>query len=145
MKASTSPRDTAEAIHSLAIHLLRHVQVEDDASGLGGAPLSALSVLVFGGPHTLGELAAAERVSLPTMTRIAAALMRRGYTRREHVEHDRRFIRLFATERGVRLLHEGRERRVTRLLAMLEGLSPADLDACSRAADVLAAALTRAS
>src|SRR5207302_8431945 len=66
----------ADGLHSAAIHLLRRVRKQDIASGEGPARLSALSVLVFGGPKTLGELAAAEQVKPPTMSRIVTGLAR---------------------------------------------------------------------
>src|SRR5271170_6671053 len=67
----------ADRLHSAAIHLLRRVRLKDVASGVGPAQLSALSVLVFAGPKTLGQLAAAEQVKPPTMSRIVAGLKRR--------------------------------------------------------------------
>ena len=83
----TSPtRDVdavADRLHSAAIHLLRRVRKEDDASGLTAPRLSALSVLVFGGPKTIGELAAAEQVRPPTMSVIVADLARAGLVTRE--------------------------------------------------------------
>src|SRR5580658_2041876 len=66
----------SDRLHSLAIHLLRRVRKQDDASGVGPAQLSALSVLVFAGPKTLGDLAAAAQVKPPTMSRIVAGLKR---------------------------------------------------------------------
>src|SRR3984885_15510983 len=66
----------ADRLHSAAIHLLRRLRKQDAASGVGPAQLSALSVLVFSGPRTLGELAAAEQVKPPTMSRIVAGLHR---------------------------------------------------------------------
>jgi len=66
----------ADRLHSAAIHLLRRVRKQDEASGIGPAQLSALSVLVFAGPKTLGELAAAEQVKPPTMSRIVTGLER---------------------------------------------------------------------
>jgi DNA-binding MarR family transcriptional regulator len=143
LKTSTALDETADALHSLAVRLLRAVRIEDEATGLGAARLSALSVLVYGGPQTLGGLAAVERISLPTMTRIAAALTRLGYARREHMDGDRRYVRLTATDSGARLLKNGRERRVNRLAALLEGLSPGDRDICARAVQVLAGPLER--
>ncbi|HXX01836.1 MAG TPA: hypothetical protein VEJ00_11510, partial [Candidatus Acidoferrales bacterium] len=62
----------ADRLHSVAIHLLRRVRKQDVETGEGPARLSALSVLVFGGPKTLGELAAAEQVKPPTMSRIVS-------------------------------------------------------------------------
>ena len=58
-----SLQDAARDLNSAAIHLLRGMRAADRASGLTPARLSALSVLVFGGPCTLGELARTEDVS----------------------------------------------------------------------------------
>src|ERR1700724_1673699 len=71
-------REVAERLHSAAIHLLRRVRKQDLATGEGPARLSALSVLVFGGPMTLRQLAAAQPVKPPTMTRIVNGLERSG-------------------------------------------------------------------
>src|ERR687886_968937 len=92
--------DAADRFHSAAIHALRHVRREDPASGLSAARLSALSVLVFGGPRTLGELAAAEHVRPATMTRIVQALEREGLVRRQADPDDGRVTRLHATAKG---------------------------------------------
>src|SRR3989442_6953401 len=75
--------ETADRLHSAAIHLLRRLRVRDRESGMGPAQLSALSVLVLGGgPRSLGELAEAEQVRPPTMIRIVAGLLRAGLVRR---------------------------------------------------------------
>ena len=73
-----SNSELADRLHSAAIHLLRGVRREDAAAGLPPAQLSALSVVVFGGPLTVGALAEAEQVRSPTMTRIVTALQTRG-------------------------------------------------------------------
>src|SRR5712691_6114087 len=67
--------EVASALNSGAIHLLRSLAAVDRQPGVPGARLSALSVLVFGGSCTLGELAAAEGVAGPTMTRIVDGLI----------------------------------------------------------------------
>src|SRR6059058_738700 len=76
--------ETADRLHSAAIHLLRRLRVGDRESGIGPAQLSALSVLVFGGPRSLGELADAEQVRPPTMSRIVSGLERAGLVKRGH-------------------------------------------------------------
>lgn len=120
-------------LHALSIRLLREVRREDDALGLTAARLSALSVLVFGGRMTLGELARAERVSLPTMTRIGAALAKAGYVKRIIEDDDRRFVYLAATRSGTALLDEGRRRRVARLGSLLTGLTDDEVRDCASA------------
>jgi|HubBroStandDraft_6_1064221.scaffolds.fasta_scaffold107955_5 DNA-binding MarR family transcriptional regulator len=113
--------DVADQLHSAAIHLLRRLRVRDRESGIGPAQLSALSVLVFGGPRSLGELADAEQVRPPTMSRIVAGLQRSGLVRR-HATEDGRRVRLEATPKGVGLMWEGRQRRVESLAKAVAGL-----------------------
>ena len=106
--------ETADRLHSAAIHLLRRLRVRDRESGVGPAQLSALSVLVFGGPRSLGELAEAEQVRPPTMSRIVAGLVRGGLVKRRKTEDARR-VRLEASAKGLKILQEGRKRRVESL------------------------------
>ena len=113
--------EVADQLHSAAIHLLRRLRVRDRESGVGPAQLSALSVLVFGGPKSLGELADAEQVRPPTMSRIVAGLQHSGLVRRLATEDGRR-IRLEATPKGVGLMWEARERRVSSLATAVAGL-----------------------
>jgi DNA-binding MarR family transcriptional regulator len=127
----------ADALHSAAIHLLRRVRREDERSGLGPARLSALSVIVFGGPLRLIDLARAEQVRAPTITRIAAALEQDGLIERVADERDARAVRIRATPRGQRLLQEGRGRRVARLAAELAPLTRKELETLERAAAIL--------
>lgn len=129
-QASASRGDAleiADRLHSAAIHLLRRVRKQDVASGIGPAQLSVLSVLVFGGPITLGELAAAEQVRPPTITRIAAALLRQKLVERVSDARDARRIRLRATQKGVQLMRRGRRRRITYLAAQMKRLTPGEL------------------
>lgn len=125
--------DVADRLHSAAIHLLRLVRQVDVEAGLGPAQLSALSVLVFGGPKSLGALAAAEQVKPPSMTRVVQELEAAGYVKRRQDASDRRAVRLEATARGVRLLQEGRTRRTTLLASWLEQLDPGEVAAIARA------------
>ena len=119
-------RELADRLHSAAIHLLRRLRREDDASGLPAPQLSALSVIVFGGPITLGALAAAEQVRPPTITRVVATLEESGLVVRETDDADRRVARVKATAKGTRLLQEGRQRRVATLADSLTALSAGD-------------------
>ena len=135
--AELAPRAIADRLHSGAIHLLRRLRIEDAASGLTAPRLSALSVIVVGGPLTLGRLAAAEQVRPPTMTRLVAALVRDGLVTREPDPGDRRQVLLRATPAGRRLLEEGRARRTASLARRLAALPPADLAALARAASLL--------
>ncbi|HXT16038.1 MAG TPA: MarR family transcriptional regulator [Gemmatimonadaceae bacterium] len=132
---------TADRLHSLAIHLLRAVRAGDDESGLTGPRLSALSVVVFAGPLSLTELADAEHVTTPTMTRLVHALEAAGVVRRETDSNDRRSIRLSATPKGRRILDAARRRRLAAMERLLGGVSDDDMAAIVRAVDVLSARL----
>jgi len=102
--------------------------------GVGPARLSALSVLMFGGPTRLTKLASIEQVRPPTMTKIVAGLEAGGFVRRRPDADDRRAVRLEATPRGTKLLQDGRRRRVARIASRLEVLNAADLRVLARAA-----------
>jgi DNA-binding MarR family transcriptional regulator len=132
-------RATADRLHSAAIHLLRRLRIADAASGLTAPRLSALSVVVFGGPQTITSLAAAEQVRLPTMTRLVQGLQRQKLITCTPDPKDRRRVVVRATPRGTRLLHEGRARRVQQLTEQLEGLASKDLACLERAATLLEA------
>jgi DNA-binding MarR family transcriptional regulator len=116
----------ADTLHGTAIQLLRRLRREDSVAGLTAPRLSALSVVVFGGPLTMGALAAAEQVRPPTMTRLVRALEQDGLVRREADPADARVVLLRATAKGRSLLFAGRERRVRRLALPLARLSTAE-------------------
>src|SRR5689334_13849731 len=136
-KSDPPAADLADRLHSAAIHLLRRLRREDDASGLPAPQLSALSVIVFCGPITLGQLAAAEQVRPPTITKLVATLEADGLVEREPDPADGRVTRVKATARGTKLLHEGRQRRVASLNASLAQLPPAERTLLSRALPIL--------
>src|SRR5882757_6987759 len=97
-KISTDSQKVADQLHSVAIHLLRKLRREDASGGLNAPRLSALSVIVFGGPVTLGELAAAEQVRPPTMTRIVNTLEEQGLVVKKKNAEDGRSTHLSRSE-----------------------------------------------
>jgi len=127
----------SDRLHSAAIHLLRRVRARDVESGEGPARLSALSVLVFGGPRSLGELAAAEQVKPPTMSRIVAGLARSRLIEVSNDPHDARRLRIRATPKGSHLLRHARKRRIADLAAQLQGLAPGELERLGDAVEIL--------
>jgi DNA-binding MarR family transcriptional regulator len=126
----------ADKLHSAAIHLLRRLRIEDEALGISAPRLSALSVVVFAGPIPIGELATAEGVRPPTMTRLVDGLERDGLVKREPDPEDRRGVVVRATTRGVRTLTRGRARRVEVLAQHLRQLPSKDLATLATAADL---------
>ena len=135
--SSVDQTEVADRLHSAAIHLLRRIRKVDEASGLSAARLSALSVLVFGGPTTVGALARAEQVSAPTMSRLVSGLERDGFVVREAAEDDARAVRVRATPKGRRVLVQGRERRVAELAALFDDISADELLTLGSAAEIL--------
>ena len=129
--------EIADRLHSAAIHVLRRVRKQDAASGEGPARLSALSVLVFGGPMTLGQLAVAEQVKPPTMSRIVTGLVNSRLAQRLTDSKDARRVRIRATSSGERLLREGKRRRVEYLGRHLDRLTRQELDTLDAAIKLL--------
>lgn len=125
--------DIANRLHSVAIHLLRRARQEDPLTGLSPARLSALSVIGFGGPRTVSELARAEQVAVPTISRIVAALVAEGLVERQEDAHDRRTIYLTATPKGMQVLREGQRRRTEQLGNLLARLTPAEQEILAQA------------
>jgi DNA-binding MarR family transcriptional regulator len=130
-------RDLADQIHSAAIHLLRRLRHEDGNTGLNTPRLSALSVIIFAGPLTLGDLAAAEQVRPPTMTRIVDALVDLGLAIRSRNALDGRSVYASATTAGKKLLMRGRLRRVEALANQIVALSAAERDVLQQSARIL--------
>lgn len=130
-------RNLADQLHSAAIYLLRKLRREDAASGLNAPRLSALSVIVFAGPVTLSDLAAAEQVRPPTMTRIVDALVHQKLAVRKPNAEDRRSTLIRATAAGRKLLMQGRARRVRVLAAQIAALKPEDRATLDNAAEIL--------
>jgi DNA-binding MarR family transcriptional regulator len=129
--------DVANRLHSAAIHLLRRARRVDAESHLPAPQLSALSVVVYGGPITLGELAAAEQVRPPTMTRLIAAMEAAGLIEREADPSDGRITRIRATATGKRILEAGRDRRIAVIAEALDTLPVRDVDAIAKALDAI--------
>ena len=148
MRRKASPRDDvsrlADDLHSAAIRLLRRVRREDEVVGLSAARLSALSVIVFGGPVRVSALARAEQVRTPTITPIVAALERDGLITREVDPSDARAGILRATDKGAKLMAEGRRRRVANLADALRPLGPNERATLREAAAILQHTLDRA-
>jgi len=139
---ATPDDELAARLHSAALHLLRRLAQEDRATGVSAPRLSALSVLVFGGPRTIGALATIEGVTPPTMTRLVAGMVADGLVERLPDETDRRVVRVAASESGRSLLLVGRDRRVATLAGMLEPLSPKERRRLATSAELIERMLT---
>ena len=119
---NSADEDVARGLNSAAIHLLRNLRRVDRLAGLTPARLSALSVLVFGGPCTLGRLARTEDVAGPTMTRIVDGLERQGLARRTSHPDSGRSVLVEPTEAGTALMRTAACRRIDAIVAALHQL-----------------------
>lgn len=133
----TNSESIAEALHSAAVQLLRSLRRADAGGELNASRLSALSVVVFAGPISLGALAAAEQVRPPTMTRIVNALEELGLVAKAKDAEDRRNISISATMKGKRTLIAGRSRRIRSLAERIERLDAREREALQAAAGAI--------
>jgi len=127
----------ADRLHSLAIHLLRRIRRGDEAAGLSAPRLSALSVVIYRGPISLTELAKAEGVTAPTMTRLVQALVKSGLVEKSVNESDNRVVQLMPTEAGRRTLDIARAHRLAAMRELLDRLSPEEAAVVGRAVNAL--------
>ncbi len=86
---------------------------------------------------TLGDLARAEQVRPPSMTRVVQDLEARGLVARDPDREDKRVTRIRATAKGRRLMTTGRSRRIHAIVEMLDGAGHDDLRAIEHAIDLL--------
>jgi DNA-binding MarR family transcriptional regulator len=117
----------AGRLNSAAIHLLRLVRAQDRTAPIGPGQLSALSVLVYGGPATVGQLARSEQVSSPTMSGLVRALEGQRLICRKPHPADRRSTVLKPTAAGRRVLEKARLQRIRSLTSRLEQLDGNEL------------------
>jgi DNA-binding MarR family transcriptional regulator len=129
---------TANALHSAALRLLRRARTADAQMDLDGPRASALSVLVFGGPVPIGRLAVIEQVSPPAITKTVNALEADGLVERLPSDVDRRIVLVRATAAGRALLERGRAARVRLVADLLADISERDRRTLERAALLIA-------
>jgi DNA-binding MarR family transcriptional regulator len=127
----------ADRLHSACIHLLRYARETDKLAPVGPAQLSALSVLVFAGPRTVGELAELEHVRSPTMSGIIAALEAKGLVRREPHASDRRSVLVHSMPAGAEVLGAARNLRIGTIAKRLNELGADQLRLLAEAADMI--------
>jgi DNA-binding MarR family transcriptional regulator len=134
--ATPSDQELADRLHSAAIHLLRRARRTDPATGVSAAQLSALSVLMSG-PKTLSDLAAAEQVRAPTMSRLVSEMERAGVARKVRDPADARVVRVHASAKGLRALARGRAMRVEAVRQLIARRDPDDRAALARAIAII--------
>jgi DNA-binding MarR family transcriptional regulator len=134
--APPSATEIAAGLRLVVNRLARRMRQEADA-GIGVSLLSALTVIDGAGRVSLGELAGAEQVQPPTMTRIAAALEERGLVIREADARDGRVAWLRLSAGGRRFLDRTRGRKNAYLARRLRDFSDEDRRVLGRAVSLM--------
>jgi DNA-binding MarR family transcriptional regulator len=127
---------TASRLAMSVMRLERRLR-QRSAGGVTASQYAALVTISKRGELTLGELAAAEGVSPPSMTRIAAHLGQAGLVQRRPDPLDRRVARVALSARGAEMLREARTLREQYLRERLEAMGPKDVEVLARAAELM--------
>ena len=136
---SPPPSDPTTALaHDLRIACMRVARrVRFDADNTIAPHHFSVLVKLHDDPRTLGELAAIEQVSAPSMSRTVGQLCDIGYVERAADPDDGRLVRLSLTGAGRSVVERERAHRDAWMVARLEGLTDADREALRRATDLL--------
>jgi DNA-binding MarR family transcriptional regulator len=114
---------------------LRTEHAEDVGVSFGA--LAVLGLLRREGDQTIGQLAAAERVRPPSMTRTVSCLESEGLVQRRAHPTDGRQVVISLTGQGEELLAAERRRRDAWLARRLRELTPDERAALRQAAPIL--------
>ena len=114
----------ADAIVDFVVRILRTARTSDRQAGLGGAQLSAMSLIRYNPGVSLKALARLEGVTHPTMSRMVSALAAQGWVARRQDPEDARFLRLSLTQAGLDAWDEARSRRVMLMTRLVDRLRP---------------------
>ena len=129
--------ELASALRLAVMRLARRMRAERADTSLTLSQLAALATLERHGAMTPRDLAAAERVQPPSLTRLASSLEEQGLiTRTPHASDGRRVL-LAVSASGVALLREDRRRREAWLAQQLAGLEPEERAVLRQATAVL--------
>ncbi|WP_245886542.1 MarR family winged helix-turn-helix transcriptional regulator [Kineococcus xinjiangensis] len=134
------PRDPAHLAGELRVALMRstrRLRTMKSDDELSDAQYSVLALLDRTGPRTPGELAEAEHVQPPSMTRTIGCLVERGLVERNAHPGDRRQLLVGLTPAGTAAVAETRRQRDAWLATRLATLDPAERDALARATEIL--------
>jgi DNA-binding MarR family transcriptional regulator len=135
-QAPTTPRprlsvEDADRLRLVITRLQRRLRRQANA-GITPSQLAVLGTLNRLGPLTLGELADAESLAPPSITRIAAALEEKELVERSVVSGDRRSSRLRLTPKARRLIQTIRAQRTAWIAERVAELGAADIRALQR-------------
>lgn len=131
------PASSAADLRIAVMRLARRLRAERSSDALTPSQMAVLATLMRAGPASTGELAAAERIRPPSMTRILNSLRKAGLVTRTAHPEDRRLVQYEVTPAARRMVQRDRQRRDQWLTARMEELSPQDRRALEAAIPVL--------
>ena len=124
------PESEVSRVRRTVMQMARRLRQQASA-GVTPSQLALLGSLERWGPLTLGELAIAEAISAPAVSRTVKGLEEDGLVQREAVEDDRRAARVSLTSKAKRVLAGIRNQRNAWLAERISELTPrhaADLE-----------------
>lgn len=127
----------ASSLRTSVMRLSRRLRIERASTDLTPNQLAVLGTLRRHGSLSVGELAAAEKVQPPSMTRTVNCLCDLGLARREPHVSDRRQVVVHLTDEAHRVLDEDRRRRDVWLARHLHDLTPEERRLLRQAAPIL--------
>src|SRR6188472_50988 len=138
-KVARTDSGLASALRISVARLSRRLRSERDPENelLPVGQLSVLGALNRFGEHTVGELAALERVQPPSMTRTVNCLEEGGYVVRRKHESDGRQVVVALSEQGKETLANDRRRRDAWLAQRLRELTPDERSVLRQAAPII--------
>ena len=131
--------DVSALAHDLRIACMRVARrVRFDADNTIAPHLFSVLVRLAEEPRTVGELAAIEQVSAPSMSRTVGQACEAGYAERSPDAHDGRLVRLSLTPEGEEVVHRERAHRDAWMTGRLEEITAEQRRVLREASDLLA-------
>ena len=134
---ATAPLPEVASRLRLAVMRLSRRLRQHAPGGITPSQLSALSTVEAVGRITLSQLAVAERVQPPSITRVVDVLVTDGFATRTQSEEDRRVAWVEPTPDGRALVEAVRRQRDAYLAQRLATLTREDVAVLARAAALL--------
>jgi DNA-binding MarR family transcriptional regulator len=137
-KLARTDAGLASSLRVSVMRLARRLRSEREPSDdLSASQLAVLGTLWRNGQMSIGELAAAEKVQPPSMTRTVNWLVERGLIVRATRPDDKRIVVVGLTDIAVDVLEESRRRKEAWLNRMLAELTPEERKTLREAAPIL--------
>ena len=127
----------ASSLRISVMRLARRLRNERESDGLSLSQMAVLGTLWRNGPTTSGELAAAEKVKPPSMTRTIGCLEELGLVTRRPHHTDGRQVVVELTDAAREVIEIDRARRDAWLAQRLHELAPGERELLRRVAPIL--------